>query len=264
MGSATRVALADARSALGALTNADALAAGQQLFSAGRVIGDSAQLRSMLADPSVAADEKSAVIDSLFSSLGAPARRLLSGIVASRWSSQDQLLAGIEEIGIRAVARSAPKGLSIEGELFAFGAAVSSDAELELAVGSKLGSNAAKSSLVAALLAGKSSEQSLAILDQLVQQPRGRRINGLVRSAAAIVADEAGLTVATITSAMPISTAQVDRLRAGLSASYGRELEVNLVVDPAIVGGIRVQIGDDVIDGSIATRINELRLTLAS
>ncbi len=264
MGSATRVALAEARTALGALKNADALAAGQQLFSAGRVIGDSAQLRSMLSDPSVAASEKAAVIDRLFSSLGSPARDLLAGIAASRWSTQDQLLAGIEEIGIRAVARSAPKGLSIEGELFAFGAAVSSDAELELAVGSKLGSNAAKSALVSALLKGKSSDQSLAILDQLVQQPRGRRIGGLVRTAAAIVADEAGLAVATITSAAPISTAQVDRLRAGLSKSYGRDLEVNLVVDPSIVGGIRVQIGDDVIDGTVSTRINKLRLTFAS
>jgi F-type H+-transporting ATPase subunit delta len=264
MGSATRVALAAARAALGALATADALAAGQQLFSAGRVIGDSTPLRSMLADPSVAATDKTAVIDNLFSSFGSPARLLLSGLVASRWSNQDQLLAGIEEMGIRAVARSAPHDLSIESELFAFGDAVSSDAELELAVGSKLGSNAAKSALVGALVRGKCSEQSLAILDHLVQQPRGRRIGGLIRSAAAIVADEAGLAVATITSAAPISAAQVERLSAGLSKSYGRDLQVNLVIDPSIIGGIRVQVGDDIIDGSVSTRINDLRLALAS
>ena len=264
MGSATRVALEAARRALGSLEITDALEAGQQLFSAGRVVGDSAQLRSALADPSVAASEKTAVIDSLFSSFGTSARELLSGLVASRWSTQDQLLAGIEEIGIRAIARSAPSGLSIESELFAFGAAVSSNAELELAVGSKLGSNSAKAALVGALLKDKSSAQSLAILNHLVQQPRGRRIGGLIRTAASIVADQAGLAVATITSAAPISAAQVDRLRVGLSKSYGRDLEVNLVVDPSIVGGIRVQVGDDVIDGSVSTRINELRLKLAS
>ena len=50
MGSATRVALAEARIELGSLDIADALEAGQQLFSAGRVVGDSAQLRSVLAD----------------------------------------------------------------------------------------------------------------------------------------------------------------------------------------------------------------------
>lgn len=264
MGSATRVALSAARTALDALKNDDSLAAGQQLFAAGRIIGDSAPLRSMLADPAVADNQKTAVIDGLFSALGSPARVLLCGLVASRWSTQDQLLAGIEEIGIRAVARSAGKGLSIEGELFAFGAAVSSDAELELAVGSKLGSNKAKSTLVASLVKGKASDQSLAILDHLVQQPRGRRIGGLIRAAAAIVADESGLAVATITSASPISDEQVGRLRAGLSQSFGRDLEVNLVVDPSIIGGIRVQVGDDVIDGSISTRISELRQKLAS
>lgn len=264
MGSATREALAVSRRALRALAESDALAAGQQLFRAGRVIGESAQLRSMLSDPSVAATDKSSVIDRLFVSLGSPARKLLTGIVKSRWSTQDQLLAGIEEIGIRAVARSAPRELSIESELFDFGAAVSSDPELELAVGSKLGSNAAKSALIAALLKGKASEQTLAIVDHVVQQPRGRRIGGLLRTAASTVADEAGLAVATVTSASPISTAQLDRLRTGLSKSYGRELEVNLVVDVSIVGGIRVQVGDDVIDGSISTRINDLRLRLAS
>ena len=70
-------------------------------------------------------------------------------------------------------------------------------------------------------------------------------------------------TVATIITAAPISPAQLDRLRAGLAKSYGRELKLNLVIDPSIIGGIRVQIGDDVIDGSVSTRLNDLRLQLA-
>ena len=97
-----------------------------------------------------------------------------------------------------------------------------------------------------------------------MQQPRGRRIGELIRTAAAIVADEAGLAVATVITAAPISDAQLERLRAGLSATYGRDLQLNQVIDPAIIGGIRVQIGDDVIDGSVSTRINDLRLRLAS
>lgn len=268
MGSATREALASAREALSTVAGKDALAAGTELFKAARVIGDSAQLRAMLADPSAAAQDKNSVIGRLFSSLGTPARTLLSELVASRWSSQDDLLAGIEEMGIRAVASSiakgdAAKGGSLEAELFAFGSAVASDPQLELAVGSKLGSPSAKSALVTALLAKKASAQTLAIVDHLVQQPRGRRIGELIRSAAATVADQAGLAVATIITAAPISAAQLDRLRAGLSQSYGRDLKLNLVIDPSILGGIRVQIGDDVIDGSVSTRINDLRLQLA-
>jgi F-type H+-transporting ATPase subunit delta len=263
MGSATREALASARDALTNVAAKDALATGTQLFEAARVIGGSAQLRSALADPSAAASDKSAVIGAIFAAIGAPARTLLSEIVASRWSTPDDLLAGIEEVGIRAVASSTAKGDSLEGELFSFGAAVSSDPELELAVGSKLGSAAAKSALVTALLSKKASAQTLAIVDHLVQQPRGRRIGELIRTAAAIVADQAGLAVATVVTASPLSAAQLERLRTGLSKTYGRELRLNMVIDPSIIGGVRVQIGDDVIDGSVATRINDLRLQLA-
>jgi len=264
MGSATREALAQAKIALGGLGTKNGLAVGEQLFEAGRVIGGSAQLRSALADPSAAAADKTAVIGAIFSSISADARALLAGIVSSRWSSHDDLLAGIEEIGIRAVASSAPAKARIEEELFAFGAAVSSNAELELAVGSKLGSAASKSALVTKLLSGKASAQTLAIVDHLVQQPRGRRIGELVRSAASIVADQANLAVATVISAAPLSASQLERLRTGLSASAGRDLQLNLVVDPSIIGGLRVQIGDDVIDGSVSTRLTDLRLKLVS
>lgn len=264
MGSATREALAKAKSALGKLGGKDGLALGEQLFEAGRVIGESAQLRSALADPSAAAKDKAAVIGAIFTGIGAPARDLLAEIVSNRWSSQDDLLAGIEEIGIRAVAGSAGKDAPIEAELFAFGAAVSSNAELELAVGSKLGSTESKSALVHTLLKGKASAQTVAIVDQLVQQPRGRRIGELIRTAAALVADQANLAVATVISAAPISEAQLERLRVGLSKSAGRDLQLNLVIDPSIIGGLRVQIGDDVIDGSVATRLTDLRLQLVS
>jgi F-type H+-transporting ATPase subunit delta len=264
VGSATRQALAAAKDALAALGGKDGLVVGEQLFEAARVIGDSAPLRAMFADPAAAAADKKSVVDRIFGGIDAPARGVLSEIVGSRWSTHDDLLAGIEEIAIRAVAASATQAESIESELFTFGTAVSSDAELELAVGSKLGSAASKSTLVTALLGGKASEQTLAIVDHLVQQPRGRRIGELMRTAASIVADQAGLAVATVISASPLSESQLDRLRASLATSYGRQLRINEVIDASIIGGIRVQIGDDVIDGSIATRLNDLRLQLAS
>lgn len=264
MGSATREALASAKRALASVSAKDGLATATQLFEAGRVIGQSAQLRSALADPAAASEDKKAVIDRLFGGLGAPAQAILFEIASSRWSTQDDLLAGIEEIAIRAAASSAAKGAAVEAELFSFGAAVSSNAELELAVGSKLGTPAAKSQLVHSLLAKKTSPQTLAIVDHLVQQPRGRRIGELIRQAAGIVADQAQLSVATVVTASPLSSAQLDRLRAGLSKQHGRDLRINQVVDPSIIGGLRVQIGDDVIDGTVSTRLTDLRIRLAS
>jgi len=262
MGSATREALTATRGALASLGGKTDLATGEQLLAAGRVIGESAPLRAALADPSAAASDKTSIVDSVFSSVSATTRGLLGTVVTNRWSSEDDLLAGIEDLGFRVLADSA-KTAGIEGELFAFGEAVSSNNELELAVSSKLGSNAAKLALVESLLGTKASKQTVAIIGHLVQQPRGRRIAELLRSAASVVADQAGLSVATVTTATALDKKQLDRLGKGLAASYGRELRINQVVDPSLIGGVRVQIGDDVIDGSVASRLKELRLQLA-
>lgn len=264
MGSATREAVASSRAALAALGGPIDLATGESLFAAGRAIGDSSQLLSALADPSADAAAKATLVSRVFSAAVTPnALDLLQAIAAERWSSHGDLLAGIEELGLRATALSGAGDGSIEGELFAFGTTVSSDSELELALASKLGPAEAKAGLVDALLTGKVSAQTLAIVRHLVQQPRGRRIGELLRHAATIVADQAGTTIANVTSASALAPAQLDRLKKSLADRYGRALTINQIVDGSVVGGLRVQIGDDVIDGSIATRLADLRLQLA-
>ncbi|WP_314148196.1 F0F1 ATP synthase subunit delta [uncultured Leifsonia sp.] len=262
MGSATREALARSVSALAGLGAKADLATAEDLFAAGRVVADSAQLRAVLSDPSADQAGKAALVQRVFGSLSAPAVELLGVVAGERWSGQDDVLAAIEELAIRAIAASAPRNVDIPAELFAFGGAVTSDAQLELALRSKLADPAAKAELVERLLAGKASEQTTAIVRQLVLQPRGRSIRESLRAAARIVAAQYGQRIATVVTATPLPEAQAERLRASLAAKYG-DLKLNQVVDPAILGGLRVQIGDDVIDGSVASRLTELRLQLA-
>ena len=262
MGSATREALEKARAALSSAKGVT-LVTGEQLLSAERAIESSAQLRAVLSDPSIPESEKSSLIATIFSSLDPAAASVLATIVESRWSSPADLLDGIEDLGIRAVAASAGETSGIESELFAFGRAVSSSAELELAVGSKLGDPAGKVALVEKLLGGKASPATLAIVRHLVQSPRGRRIGELISHSAATVADAAGSLVATVTAATPPSAAQLEKLQASLAVKYGRAPRINLILDPSLLGGLRVQLGDEVIDGSVASRLADLRLRLA-
>lgn len=262
MGSASREALARSVSALAALGSKADLATAEDLFAAGRVVADSAQLRSVLSDPSASVEGKTALVKRVFASLSAPAVELLIAVAGERWSNQNDLLAAIEELGIRSIAASAPRNVDIPGELFAFGGAVTSDAQLELALRSKLAAPEAKAALVEQLLGGKASKQTVAIARQLVLQPRGRSIRESLRAAARVVAAQYGQTVATVVTAAPLPAAQAERLRASLAPKYG-DLKFNEVVDPTILGGLRVQIGDDVIDGSVASRLTELRLQLA-
>ena len=262
MGSASRVALRAATQQLAAATGVS-LATGEQLLAASRAIESSTQLRSVLADPAIEGTRKSELLTAVFGTLDGTASQVLTGAVSARWSSPEELVAGVEELGIRAIAVAAGPDAGLEGELFAFGRAVSSDHELELAVGSKLGEPAAKAALVDGLLAGKAQAATVAIVRHLVQSPRGRRIGQLLSSAADIVADAAGARTATVTSAAPLTAAQLAALEKTLGARYGQALRINLITDPTIVGGLRVQIGDDVIDGTVAARLADLRIRLA-
>ncbi|WP_349904202.1 F0F1 ATP synthase subunit delta [Parafrigoribacterium humi] len=265
MGSATREALSAGRAALSGLAAREVtLQLAEELFAASRVIGDSTQLRALLSDASGDGKEKSAAIVAVFGpTVGATAQAVLLDAVSRRWSDDSDLVAGIEEFGYRVAAQSAGAAVAIDRELFEFSALVASNSELELAIGSKLDAAGNKAGLVEKLLTGKASAQTVAIVRHIVQAPRGRRFGASIQRAAAIVADQAGMSVATVTSAVPIAAAQLVRLEKGLAASYGRELRINQVVDPDIIGGLRVQVGDEIIDGSVASRLVELRLQLA-
>jgi F-type H+-transporting ATPase subunit delta len=262
MGSATRSALESARTALASAQGVDLVAA-EQLLAAARTIGASPQLLSALSNRSANADGMAALVDTVFAELSAVSRDLLRSMIATAWSNGGDFLAGIEEIGIRAAAASASTAGVIEAELFELGRAVTSNADLELALGSKRGSPRDKLSLVSALLTGGASAQTAAIAGHLVQQPRGRRIGELVRSAVAIVADAAGKGVATVTVAKPMTVTQRADVAASIARRYGREHVIDEVVDPALLGGARVQVGDEVVDGSVASRLADLKLQLA-
>jgi F-type H+-transporting ATPase subunit delta len=264
MGSATTGALAAARQALSRAGSAVGLKTAEELFAVGHVLGASAQLRALVSDPSTPSAAKSDVVRRVFGgTVSDQTLSLVDALVGERWSSQDDLLAGIEEIGVRAIASSAPAQLSLDSELFDVGKAVAAHPDLELALRSKLATPEAKATLVEKILSGTASEQTVALVRQVVMQPRGRSVREALRKTAAIVASQAGLSIATVTSARQLGDAQLKRLQAGLSRAYGRDLRFNQVVDPALIGGLRVQVGDDVIDSSVATRLASVRLQLA-
>lgn len=262
MGSATREALAGTRAQLASLDRAT-LPVAEDLLAAGRVIGATSQLRGAFTDAEAGAVQKRALAEAVFGGrISADAITLLVGAASNRWSSAGDFLAAVEQLGIR-VAAAAAGDAAIDAELFAFERTVASDSELELALGSKLGSSESKAGVVDRLLGGKADPATVAIVRHLVQAPRGRRIGEMLRSAAATVADERGFGVATVTSAVPLTADQLTRLERSLTAQTGRSIRLDAIVDASVIGGIRVQLGDDVIDGSVASRLSSLRQKLA-
>ena len=263
MGSATREALAGTRAALAGIGRAE-LQAADDLLAASRVIGATPQLRTALTDTEADGAQKRALVEQVFGSRIAPeAVTLLVSASSQRWSSAGDFLAGLEDLGIRLASIAAGDSVALDAQLFDFERTVAGDDELELALGSKLGAPAAKTTLVERLLSPNAAPATVVIVRHLVQQPRGRRIGQMLREAAQVVADQRGFDVATITTAVPLTTDQLARLERSLAATAGRSIRFDTIVDPAVLGGVRIQLGDDVIDGSVATRLSDLRLQLA-
>ncbi len=261
MGSASSQALTETKSALGDLRGTVDLATGEDLFAVGRIIAESAPLRGILFDSSLSIETRQSTVDRVFGNrAGANVLTIVRTVASSRWSTGAEALAAIEELGIRAIALSTPATVSLGAELFAVSKAVSSNAELELTLGSKLVAPEAKVALIVRLLGAKAAQQTVAIVRQLVRHTRGRRFVTLLQRAASIVADQGGALVATARVARPLSIDQVARLEKALSHSYGRAVAANVVVDPTAIGGVQVRVGDDLIDGSIASRFSDLRL----
>jgi F-type H+-transporting ATPase subunit delta len=261
--SATRAAVVSARSVLDGLGQIDLETAGAVLWAA-RTIDSSSQLRSLLADSSIEAGPKSRIVEELFADRLSPSGlKLVAAAVSAKWSSQEDLIGGLEQLGLRSVASSTGDNADLASELFAIARTVASDANLELALGSKLGIADAKVALVERFLRGKASDQAVLIISHLVRSPRGRRIGAMLRFASSVVADQYGYITATVYTARELGTEQLDRLERALSQKYTHAVKINQVVDARVLGGLRIQIADDVIDGSIASRINDLRLQLA-
>lgn len=261
MGSATTQALATTTAELNAAT-VDDLTVTRELFSAAREIADSAQLSGALSTWGAPAEARAQVVGTVFAGFAATTRTLLASVASQRWSSAEDLISGIEELAIRAAAQAAPDA-DIEGELFQVVRTVAVNPDLELALGSRLGDASAKGALVSTLFDTQVSAATALITSELVQQPRERRVRSLLTRAMHIVADQRSKTVATVRVAAPLDDAQRERLVTALSASRGGDVTLNVIVDPAVLGGIRVEIGDDVIDGTVSSRINDLRQRLA-
>lgn len=261
MGSATTQALAATSATLSAAKGIT-LQTAEELFAASRLVGSSSQLSGALADPAAPVAARAKVVETVFAGLSQAAKDVLAAAVSQRWSDADDLVDGIEEAAIRAAVIAEPKA-DIAGELFGFLRVVAGDAELELALGSRLGDANAKGDLVQRLLAGAASAPTTLIVSSLVRQANGRRIRQLLSRANTIVAAQRGEIVATVYTARVLSDAQRTRLADALSRRYEGNVTINEVIDPTVVGGLRVQVADDVIDGSISARLADLRHRLA-
>jgi len=230
--------------------------------AAARAVASSRQLLAILVDPGVPADQRAALAQrAVGGRLGLQARNLLGVLVGGRWSDADDLVSAIEEVGFRALA-STQETEGLESELFTVRRAIGSDGRLELALGSQVSPVEARLGLVDSLLKN-ASPATRAIVRHVVELPRGRKPVEALDAAQAVVADARGRLVAVVHTARPLSAAQANAVAERLEAAYGRKIALDQVIEPDLVAGLRITIGNDVIDGTVRARLDDLRLRLA-
>ncbi|EKX64230.1 F0F1 ATP synthase subunit delta [Streptomyces ipomoeae] len=271
MNGASREALAAARERLDALTDStsvDATSLADELAAVTALLDREVSLRRVLTDPAQAGEAKAELSGRILGGqVSGTTADLVAGLVRSRWSQSRDLVDALEELANLAdltAAQGAGTLDDVEDELFRFGRIVSSTTELRSALTDRAASTSAKGELLRSLLGGRAKATTERLVTRLVTAPRGRSLEAGLESLSKLAAERRDRMVAVVTSAVPLSDTQKQRLGAALAKLYGRQMHLNLDVDPEVLGGIRVQVGDEVINGSIADRLEEAGRRLAS
>ncbi|MEY4992986.1 MAG: hypothetical protein RIS82_108 [Actinomycetota bacterium] len=267
MASSTRQSLAQAKEALSPLLAKADLKFAEEIFAIGAAVASSSQLRSILSDPSAEAKAKSGALEAVFGkSVSKTALEFTNSLVALRWSTGQDLVAAFEQLAVFAVATIASANqqlAAVETQLFAFQQAVDSDQDLQFALGDRLASDEAKLALVETLTKGKANEEAIVLIRRAVIGARRRRVSVVLEQFGKQVSAVASRLVATVTVAAPITAQQLERLEGALAQSYGQSLKLNVEVDPSILGGVKVQVAGEILDGSLSSRLTAAKLQLA-
>ncbi len=261
-----RGASADAYAAAAAVLpgTGDLARVGKDLFGTADLLRSEPGLRRVATDASLRGEAKADLLRGVLGDKVSPeALAVVAAAVAQRWTSGRDLSDTLEQLGVVATVRSTGGDASrLEDEVFAVGRLVQANPELRDALSDPARSRADKSALVDSLLGDKVLPATVALVQQSLSGSH-RTVTVALAAYQKVAAEVRGEGVATVRVARPLADADRDRLAASLARSYGRDVHLNVIVDPEVLGGIRVEIGDDVIDGTVSSRLDDAGRRLA-
>ncbi len=267
MHATSREALAAVRKTITSLGDGAGLDVGSELFSVVGMLDGERTLRRTLADGSTDPAHRAELITTVLTDkVSDSALGVIATAVEQQWSAPADLVDALELLGREIVLQRAQQDGrldAVEDELFRLGRIVEGSPALEQTLGDRAADTDRKRALIAGLVDGKTTEPTAVLVDQLVARQHEGLANGLA-ALASLAATQREKSVAQVRSAIALSTAQTERLAATLTRAYGREVTVHVEVDRAMQGGLVIQVGDEVIDGSIAGRLDALRRKLAN
>lgn len=238
---------------------------GTELFDFVDVLDTDRTLRVSLVDQAQSEQQRTGLVKQLLEGkVSATTVENVSAAVAQTWSNSRDFRTGLVQLGRRALLRSAEAQNQldrVEEELFRLARIIENEPELELLLADRAVSRDARRDLLAKILYGKvtsvTEALSLQAIGRLVHRPV-EDLDHLCDEVAAL----RGAEVARVRSAAPLGEQQQSQLAEKLEKIYGRKMTVHTEVDSSLLGGAVIRVGDEVIDGSIAGKLQRLRRSL--
>jgi len=244
----------------------DAVTLGGELFALVDVLDAQPALRRILTDPGATDEAKTGLARSLFGDKVSDATlTTLIAAATGRWSSGRDLADALELAGVTAYvigADHADQLDEVEDSLFRFGRVAHGNDELRAALADRTAPRERRRQLVRTLLEGRSTPATVALASQAVAA-RQRSFEATLAYFGEVAAQRREQLVATARSAYDLDLAERERLSAALQRTYGKAVHLNVVVDPSVLGGLAVEVGEELIDGTVAGRLEEARRRIA-
>lgn len=157
-----------------------------------------------------------------------------------------------------AVARSEGNAVAVEDELFRFARLLESNDELRTTLTDARLPASRRQQIVEDLLGGRADRVTTALVSMVVGAGRARDLPAIIDELVKLSAASGNKEVAEVRSAVELTDDQKQRLVTALQAKTGKQVELKVIIDPTVLGGLVAQVGDTVIDGSIKTRLQQL------
>ena len=246
---------------------ASAAQIGTELFLIVDQLDADRSLRVAVADTSLEPRQREGIMSDVFAAkIAEPTKQILTATAAQEWSTPRDLRTGLVSLGRRALLRGAQEQgqlEQVEDELYQLSVLLESEKELTQLLSDRTATSAQKRGLLASVIYGKVTMFTEALALQVIGRPVTNAVDDLA-ALAEQVAELRGKAVARVVAAEELSSSQREALAAKLETIYGREMAVHAEVDPSLLGGMIIRVGDEEIDGSTRGKLTRLRTDLAA
>ena len=265
-GEASRIADRESRDSLAPKlrdTREDAWRIGNELFTITKVLDDSIQLERALTDPSRPVADKVAVLKELLGDNAHPmTMEIMTDLVSRRWSRARDIANAVEDFGVDAMmyyADATDATLQVSIELSELHSALLNLPVVRAKLYDYQATSEARVKLFREVFSGKTLNRvTMRLAEHATCNLRRRRYLETIQWLINKFSRHMGESMVTVTTATPLKKEQIKRLVEVYSAKVGRQVHINSVVDPTVLGGMRIQVGDEVTDNTVVAQLQNL------